>query len=322
MRPLSLVVPMLLFAHSVSAQVVSKYSPIFLDEADPSIFFLIGEIDSRTALNFDRAMDEYGIPDVLVLTSDGGLVNVALMVAREVRERGISTLIPADSACYSACSFVFFAGIARIADGELGLHQISNSTGDIVTGQVAISDILDVVGNFDVPTELIVAMLRTPPDQMYIVSEEEKVEFGFFLRDQETRQADGTASMEERAVLAYINYHNVWNLQNDEALSRMATMFAPEVDFYGKRLSRLDVLNEKRKFAARWPIRNYVVDAATLSASCVESICTVLGDVVWDARSPERSATSRGLAYFILRVRILADGYQILDESGHVKQRY
>jgi hypothetical protein len=41
---------------------------------------------------------------------------------------------------------LFFAGSRRLAFGELGVHQVSNDSNDLVSGQMALSDIIDVLG--------------------------------------------------------------------------------------------------------------------------------------------------------------------------------
>ena len=64
------------------------------------------------------------------------------MVAEEVYERGLNTYIPKDSYCASACSFVFFAGRQRLAEGRLGVHQISAPE---MTGEQAQFGVSDIV---------------------------------------------------------------------------------------------------------------------------------------------------------------------------------
>ena len=58
------------------------------------MFALAGDIDMRTSLNFKRAVQEYGVPDVFLLNSGGGLVYIGLDLAMEVNRLGVTTVIP------------------------------------------------------------------------------------------------------------------------------------------------------------------------------------------------------------------------------------
>ena len=51
-----------------------KYYPILFLKEDPSTFILVGDIDIRTSLNFKRAVLDVGVPEALLLNSNGGLV--------------------------------------------------------------------------------------------------------------------------------------------------------------------------------------------------------------------------------------------------------
>ena len=163
-----------------NASVDDRYAPIYVNTENPSSFFLLGIIDSRTSLNFDRAIDQYGIPRTFVLASEGGLVHIALSIARDVNRYGMNTVIPEDASCVSSCSFIFLAGKRKLAEGELGIHQISSTSSDVESSQIAISDIIDVLSKFETPQDLIVNMLRTPSDQMYILSPEEKSKYNYY----------------------------------------------------------------------------------------------------------------------------------------------
>ena len=90
--------------------IIEKYYPILIPADDTTMFALAGDIDMRTSLNFKRAVQEYGVPDVFLLNSGGGLVYIRLDLAMEVNRLGVTTVIPEDLSCYSACSFVFLAG--------------------------------------------------------------------------------------------------------------------------------------------------------------------------------------------------------------------
>ena len=76
---------------------------------------------------------------------------------------------------------MFLAGRLRLADGQLGVHQISGVEDPSVT-QSVVSDIHDALTRFRTPQKLISIMLRTPPTDMYVFSPSELNELGINVR--------------------------------------------------------------------------------------------------------------------------------------------
>lgn len=303
------------------SQINERFAPFIVDESDPSIFFLVGEIDHRTSLNFERALNEFGTPDMIVLASDGGLVNQGLVIANRIHNLQINTYIPSDQGCYSACSYLFLAGMARVADGELGVHQISSSDNDLLAGQETISDIVDILGQFNVPNDLIVNMLRTPPSDMYILSEDEKYEYGFTLRDVTARRLDGDKSLELQSRDFLIDLNRTWSRPNEQALPELSAMYSDFVNFYGKVITHEALMAEKRAFAKRWPLRNYIMDESTLSISCISQTCNATSVIQWEARSVERRAHSKGWARLSVELSFEGGRPLVISEDGEVLRR-
>lgn len=150
-----------------------NFGPFSFEESDPSVITLTGEIDLYSALNFRRALHASQRAKLLVLDSIGGAVQMALLIADDVHERRLSTFIPKGKGCYSACAFIFMAGVERQVDGELGVHQISSESNDLVSAQLSISDIIDMLARFDTPAEVMTTMFKTLPSQMHMFSTEE-----------------------------------------------------------------------------------------------------------------------------------------------------
>lgn len=159
----------------------NPYYPVILVPNTSDTIALVDTIDSRTPLAFERMIaDNPGVREVL-LQSGGGSVTSGLAIASRVHALQLKTTIPSGSGCYSACSFIFFAGHQRQAFGELGVHQISYGGGDgsLIDGQYAIADILDVLNRFDVHPNIFSIMFRTPPEDMFVFSTEENRLYGF-----------------------------------------------------------------------------------------------------------------------------------------------
>lgn len=147
---------------------VQAYGNFMTFDDAPGVIAMVGDIGPSTPLDFRRALRATEDPKVIVLASDGGLVSSALLVAYEVHERGLATYVMPDSGCYSACSFVFLAGSSRLAEGEVGVHQVWGEQVDASSAQTAVSDILEAFSDFGVRQEVTSAMLRTVPEDMYI----------------------------------------------------------------------------------------------------------------------------------------------------------
>jgi hypothetical protein len=103
-------------------------------------------------------------------------------------------------------------------------------------------------------------------------------------------------------------------------LGWLDTLYASEVDYYGKRLSREAVLAEKSRFAERWPERAYRIQANSMIALCGASECVVTGNIGWEARSRPRNAASSGMASFAYVLLVSGGNFLISAENGTVIQ--
>src|SRR5687767_2758035 len=97
------------------AQNLARFGQFSVDPADPTVILLNGEIGETAVLDFRRALAAFPDVNTLVLNSPGGVVVNALLIADMAHERGFSTYIPPKAGCYSACAYIFFAGLQRQA---------------------------------------------------------------------------------------------------------------------------------------------------------------------------------------------------------------
>lgn len=155
-----------------------RFGVFELPENAPDTILLNGEVTNTLASDFDAALAARPQARLLLLNSPGGYVDNALVVAREVYRRGMTTLVDEGMGCYSACAYIFFAGRPRQAIGELGVHQISAEVADLVLAQTTLSDVLDALDQFGVEQVVITRMLRTPPEDMYVFSVDEVAQLG------------------------------------------------------------------------------------------------------------------------------------------------
>ncbi|WJR68964.1 PAN domain-containing protein [Neorhizobium sp. CSC1952] len=156
---------------AISAE--KNFGPFIVDDAKPDVITMNGDIDVGSALNFRRALHAAPGAKLVILNSPGGTVQMGLLMADDIHERKLATYIPKDSACLSACAYMFLAGVERRVDGKLGVHQISSDTSDLVGAQLTISDIIDLLNRFDTPVDVLSVMFKTPPNDMHVFTPEE-----------------------------------------------------------------------------------------------------------------------------------------------------
>lgn len=153
---------------AAAAERITEFAPFYYDTATEGVLYLEGDIDSRTDFRLGRALHRFPDIETLVLSSNGGTVYDGLSMSTTIREFGLKTVIPPGGQCYSACAYLFFAGVERTSEGELGVHQLDGLGGDFTFGQEILSEVLDSLHSYGVPGEVIVRMLRTPPNEMFV----------------------------------------------------------------------------------------------------------------------------------------------------------
>ena len=130
-----------------------------------------------------------------------------------------------------------------------------------------------------------------------------------------------------KRALSFVNeIHSKWSETNAAGFAWLDPLYADEVDFYGKLISRAEVLSEKRLFTERWPERTYRIQPSSMNAVCGKDYyrpsleCIVTGMVEWQTRSRARNATASGLAGFAYVLEASGGTFFIRGESGSVIQ--
>ena len=159
-----------LLIRSATAE-VNTYGPFEYDSDVQGVLLLNGEITDGLVYNFRKALREHDIT-IIFLSSPGGNVYEALELSAVIADRQLSTVIPPNSDCASACSFLFVAGAKRQAYGRLGVHQFSSNgriDGSVAetVSQTITGDIIDFLKEYDIPLIFMVRMLETPSHSMY-----------------------------------------------------------------------------------------------------------------------------------------------------------
>ncbi len=109
---------------------------------------------------------------------------------------------------------------------------------------------------------------------------------------------------EQQTTRLVFDYNAYWSQggRNVEECSAQVRL-APKVMSYGNTIAREKVMNEKRTFSARWPIRHYTIKPNSLSVQCEnDGPCSATGIVAWDCTSQERGEHSVGTANFAVSI--------------------
>lgn len=129
------------------------------------------------------------------------------------------------------------------------------------------------------------------------------------------------SGLEEEAYLLLTSMNQLWSQPNDQSLPQIAYYYAPMVVFYGKKVSQIELVSEKEKFALRWPIRQYQVEPGSVKISCNLTECLVNSVISWAANSPERDARASGRSTWNLVLLRFGGRLLISAETGKTISR-
>ncbi len=135
--------------------------------------------------------------------------------------------------------------------------------------------------------------------------------------------SSNAASLDSRARAFVEDYMRRTEGETDQVLSFVRNSFGAEIRYYGKVLPNAKVVEEKRRYLARWPQRRYQLKPETMRVQCDEarSTCQMSGELDYDVRDPRAARTSAGAASYDLRVVFTQAGPKIVEESGRTLAR-
>jgi hypothetical protein len=150
-----------------------SFGPFWIRSDHPDLIYLDGDIGPDTYDDFDKARRAAPDATTLILNSAGGSVDQSIRIARDVRANDLHTYVPLRRGCYSACAYIYFAGVNRRASGQLGVHQISDPEFTATSLQHRLAELLDLFHDLGVDAQITSHMLRTPPEALYILDRRE-----------------------------------------------------------------------------------------------------------------------------------------------------
>ena len=126
-------------------------------------------------------------------------------------------------------------------------------------------------------------------------------------------------SLEARARGFLEDYMRESGSTQSSYLAMVQRVFDSSALYYGKRTSREAILEEQRKFVARWPQRIYRLKPEATNIECegAQSSCLVSGDLDYINTSPANNQVSSGVWHYEFRVVLSGLEPKIVEETGH-----
>jgi hypothetical protein len=123
------------------------------------------------------------------------------------------------------------------------------------------------------------------------------------------------AGVAQRRLEAYVR---TWSTNEGVNAATVGNYYGDRVIYYGKPMSRPQVLRDKLRYIAVWPERHYRIVPGTVAAACdrQRTMCRVSGIMQWDRRSRigARSVGNARLSLTLSR----ASGGKIVHESASI----
>ena len=291
----------------------------------PDVIFVVGDFnlgDERkfihTAIDSENAM--------VVFQSPGGSSLAGIEIGAAIHLKGFATFVPDGVQCASACALAWLGGRVRYMSNtsQVGFHAAYVENG----GRAAVSSAGNaLVGAYlsqlNLAASAIVYITEAPPEGMQWLSFADAQRYGIDVRPldlsavlpHQVSTPKTSVSTQISAVRREVyEFFSETNRTNDASLSYLDGKYSEQVDYYGKLLSRQAVLDKKRVFFEKWPVRNYSVRSNSVGVSCsTTSECKVEGILDWEASGG--ILNSKGSASFSL-LWIEEDGvWKISSES-------
>ncbi|MCZ4352428.1 ATP-dependent Clp protease proteolytic subunit [Roseovarius aestuarii] len=145
-----------------------------------------GTIEDGDSVRFSKALEaEEGI-NALRLNSPGGSVRDALDIGRAIRAAELDTVMGAVDVCFSACPYILAGGRERRVhpDAQVGVHQHYFGAKTVLPAFLAVEsiqrgqgEVMTFLDDMGVDTLIMQHALSTPPDEIYILLQDELLSY-------------------------------------------------------------------------------------------------------------------------------------------------
>ena len=168
---------------------------------------ILGPIDAALAIRSREIVNYFAQPEcrtsagalhrLVRLQSPGGDINAAMRIGEMIRQAEVTTVVPLNSICASACVLLHVAGVKRMVVGRIGLHRTYSTV--LTKTEVdakRIREMLDTsvreyLKRMNVPEALLTSMNSTPPENVrWIDHSDEQQLRDLFLSGEDPVYAD------------------------------------------------------------------------------------------------------------------------------------
>jgi hypothetical protein len=329
-RPLAF----LILACCCSAQAAEIKTMPFKQKPGEGIIIVNGIIKYEDKQKFLNTISRFS-GGVVVFNSRGGSAVAGMGIGLAIRMRGFATWVPSGSFCASACAIAWLGGTRRLMGKTalIGFHSVYKlENGKPVTSGVGNAVYGAYLSRLGLSDQAIVFLSNATPTSMNWLTPIEAQSFGIGLKvfDPKTKQAaaapgapaempgapaaapgapnampgapnagdpEPAGNLESRSRTFVIALNVVISGPTQRYLKVLNGLYADQVLYFGKKMQHADVVDQLTKFAARWPIRSYVVRPRSLKVRCdaQTSTCHVSGLIDFDVKSPARKQRSHGV---------------------------
>lgn len=322
------------FAFCCSAQ-AAEIKAFPLDKPGQGAIVVNGDIQFKDGEEFLIKISSFS-GGIVVFNSRGGSAFAGIEIGKAIRMRNFTTWVPSGSACASACAIAWLGGTRRLMGKAalIGFHSVytieggapvENGAGNAIYGaylsQLGLSD------------RAIMYLSVAAPTSMNWLTPAEAESYGISLtvfdpkpaQSMPTPATNPAINLEARSRDFVIALNVIISGPTEQYLKAIGGFYSDQVLYFGRQLSRAEVVDQLTKFIARWPVRSYVVQPDSMKVQCNvnSSECHIDGLVNFDAKSTERKKWSHGVATFdyLLSFHPGARWPMIVTEGGSVVNR-
>ncbi|RAI00968.1 hypothetical protein DLJ53_17220 [Acuticoccus sediminis] len=321
------------------------------DEGERPRIVIAGEIELGDAARF-RSVTVDLPPAVIYLDGPGGKLIDALAIGDRLRERGDFTAVAANAHCTSACALIWIAGVERSWQdgGSIGFHAAAAREGDVVrmtaSGNAIVGAYLTRLGY---PVSVVVMATEADHTSMSyltadlaersgltytrvpkglrdgqlatasVPSASQSVTMGSLRHRMTERQDEAREEAVVRARQFLDFYFSSANASPGALRTLAGRVYADQVDSFGLRISRADLIRRRADQAERWPSYSLTKNGAP-SITCTSGglACTVIGEADFAAANPGTGARSAGTLMYTLRLHRIGATFRVVHEDTQV----
>jgi hypothetical protein len=294
------------FAGNAAHAADFQKSPLVNSKGD--IIAVIGDLELGDEKKFiDVALSSSNA--VVVFQSRGGNLVAGIEIGKAIHLKGFSTLVPDGMQCASACALAWLGGSTRLMGtaARVGFHAVYTDNNGQPSVSSAGNAIVGVYLNqLGLPNSAVIYITSAAPNEMQWLTFSDAQRYGIDVKPLNVTASVEDAPSSESGVRKPNSFADqvknetysfvaATNLSNEKALSFLEGKYSDRVSYYGKDVSRSDVLKDKRSFFAKWPTRRYALKAETVGVDCQNATsCKSSGVMTWNAEG--RGLASAGSA--------------------------